>query len=223
MKSNNFLHLHKLTEIQIRLIFGLIVIVLINIIIYNSLSAGEPSGINLLNRLGTYVYVLCILFMCIFSFFKKQKLLEYTFYLLLGLLAANIVFNLIDLIINKRISDNGPAILVDAFLIWISSLGVFGFWYWIIDRGGPISRELENKNTRYDLLFPQYQGSIPGWEHWKPNFWDYFVFSFFTSTGFSPADTLPLTLRTKLLMVVEASISLIIIGMVASRAISLIQ
>ena len=42
------------------------------------------------------------------------------------------------------------------------------------------------------------------------------------SIGFSPADTLPLTKRVKFLMMIEAFISLIIIGMVASRAISLL-
>ena len=111
----------------------------------------------------------------------------------------------------------------DASLILFSSLGVFAFWYWLIDRGGPIMREIESDDYRYDLLFPQYQSKIPGWEKWKPNFWDYYVFSFFTSTGFSPADTLPLSISAKVLMMLEASISLIIIGMVISRALSLIQ
>jgi hypothetical protein len=158
----------------------------------------------------------------IFIVLKNGFLTRISFYLLLTLMLLNIVANLYLLIINPKISDNGIAILTDASLIWIVSLVVFSLWYWIVDRRGPIARELESEDTRYDLLFPQYQAKIPGWEHWKPKFLDYLFFSFFTSTGFSPADTLPLTKRVKLLMLTEATISLIIIGMVVSRAISLI-
>lgn len=158
----------------------------------------------------------------IFIVAKNGFLTRISFYLLLTLMLLNIVANLYLLIINPKISDNGVAILTDASLIWIVSLVVFSLWYWIIDRRGPIARELESEDTRYDLLFPQYQAKIPGWEHWQPKFLDYLFFSFFTSTGFSPADTLPLTKRVKLLMMTEATISLIIIGMVISRAISLI-
>lgn len=213
---------HKLHTVETRVILGLILISLLNIVIFRSLSAHDPLFL-LLNDSAIFLYAICIFSMIGLTILKKPKELKYAFYILLSLMAANIVFNLLDLIANKRISDNGSIILADAFIIWVSSVGVFAFWHWIIDRGGPIERALESKGTRADLLFPQYQSQIPGWEHWQPQFWDYFVFSFFTSTGFSPADTLPLTLRAKILMMMEAAISLVIIGMVASRAISLIQ
>ena len=222
MTSSNLLHIGRVREVEIRLILGISIITLLNVVIYKSLSTTEPAMVIFLNGIGLHIYALCIFLMVVFTFLRKEKFLGYTFYTLLSLLAINIVVNLFDLIANKRISDNGQAILLDAFLIWISSLVVFGFWYWILDRGGPIARA-EERGTRPDLLFPQHQTKIPGWENFKPDFWDYFVFSFFTSTGFSPADTLPLTQRAKILMVIEASISLVIIGMVVSRAISLIQ
>ncbi|HVT00684.1 MAG TPA: hypothetical protein VHE53_00435 [Patescibacteria group bacterium] len=222
MKNNN-LHLGRITEIELRLIFGLIAIAFLNVIIYKSLSVGQPFGLILLNDVGIYVYAILLIMTMIFTIIRDRKLLTYSFYTLLSIMTINIILNLFDLIINHRISDNGQAIVLDATLIWISSLGVFGFWYWIVDRGGPINRAIESKDTRYDLLFPQYQSTIPGWEKWKPEFWDYVMFSFFTSTGFSPADTLPLSLRVKILMAIEATISLVIIGMVISRALSLIQ
>lgn len=222
MKSNN-LRIPHLTEVELRLILGLALIALLNIIIYKNLSIGEPKFLAFTNGTGIFVYSACVFFMIVFSIFKLRRLLDYTFYILLAVMTANIVVNLVNLIVNHAIADNGLAILSDAGLIWLSSLGVFAFWYWIVDHGGPIERSLESHNKRIDLLFPQYQSKIPGWENWKPNFWDYFVFSFFTSTGFSPADTLPLSQRVKVLMMCEATISLIIIGMVASRAISLIQ
>lgn len=216
-------HLKKVAEVELRLIFGLIIIALINVIIFNNLSKGEPQIFTVLNDIGIYVYGICILAIIISALLHLRKLIRAVFLFLLSLLTVNIIFNLFDLIINQRIADNGQIIVLDASMILFSSLGVFAFWYWLIDRDGPLIRELDDKNVKYDLLFPQYQSTIPGWSNWKPEFWDYYVFSFFTSTGFSPADTLPLSLKVKILMMIEASISLIIIGMVISRAISLIQ
>lgn len=169
------------------------------------------------------VYIFYIIASCFGIIFKKGKFLRWIFMGLLAFMTYHIFVNLIELILDKQISQNGEAILLDALIIWLSSLLVFSLWYWIIDRNGPVARELAQNETRYDLLFPQYQSKIPGWENFKPKFLDYIFFSFFTSTGFSPADTLPLTKRVKMLMMMEATISLIIIGMVASRAISLIQ
>ena len=222
MKSEK-LHFSRVAEAEVRLILGLIIIAFINVIIFHSLSSGQPSIFTILNRYEIYIYVIAIIGIILATLFRARNAIHNLLIILMSLLTVNIILNLLDLIVNRRISDNGAAIVIDASLILFTSLGVFAFWYWLVDRGGPITREAEDEDYKYDLLFPQYQSQIPGWERWKPNFWDYYVFSFFTSTGFSPADTLPLSLKVKLLMMIEASISLIIIGMVISRAISLIQ
>ncbi len=221
--KNNKVHFSHVREVELRLILGLLLIALLNVIIYRSLAIGQPHFLIIFNNVGILIYGICLTLMLLFTLIQHRKFLSYTFHLILGVMVINIVFNLINLIVNHRIADNGTVIVADASLIWLSSLGVFSFWYWIVDRGGPIERSLETHNIRRDLLFPQYQTTVPGWENWKPNFWDYFVFSFFTSTGFSPADTLPLSQRVKLLMMIEATVSLVIIGMVISRALSLIQ
>ena len=211
----------KAAELQV--VAGLFTLMLLNTIIFTGISFGENSRLNFFNQDTTLIintiFLMCMIF-CIIL--RKTILLKIFFFLLLSTLTAGITSNLYLLIINPRISDNGVIILSEALLIWLLSLFVFTFWYWLVDRNGPIARIQEGKNTRYDLLFPQYQSIIPGWEKWHPHFLDYMFFSFFTSTGFSPADTLPLTKRVKFLMMMEASISLIIIGMVAARAISLI-
>jgi hypothetical protein len=46
--------------------------------------------------------------------------------------------------------------------------------------------------------------------------------SFTTATAFSPTDTLPLTSRAKLLMMVESTISLVNLAAVAARAINIL-
>ncbi len=185
----------------------------------NAFNSDFSKGLDF--EIGVYIIYALVSILCIF--FKKLKLLKMSFFALLAYMTWHIVYNLYSLIINPVIQDNGSLILADAMIIWCISILVFSLWYWIVDRGGPVSRAKDDYETRYDLLFPQYQGQIKGWDNWHPKFLDYVFFSFFTSTGFSPADTLPLTKRVKTLMMVEAFIALIIIGMVASRALSLIQ
>jgi uncharacterized membrane protein len=55
-----------------------------------------------------------------------------------------------------------------------------------------------------------------------PGFVDYLYLSFTTSTALSPTDTLPLTNRMKLLMMLEAMISLLTIALVFARAVNIL-
>lgn len=210
--------------VELKILVVIFAVALLNNVLLSNLSNKEGSVYTFFSGVpfSLFVYFLFILLATVGIVLKKSKFIKWIFKGLLAFMTYHIVINLIELITDQKISQNGGAILVDALLIWISSLLSFSLWYWIIDRNGPLARELAKDETRYDLLFPQYQSQIPGWEKWKPKFLDYVFFSFFTSTGFSPADTLPLTKRVKTLMMMEASISLVIIGMVAARAISLI-
>lgn len=212
-------------SIELKIFVVLLAIAILNNVLLANLSNKATSLYSIFTGipLSFAVYILYIIVSAAAIILKKFKLLKWIFMALLAFMTYHIVYNLIELITDRHISNNGGAILLDALIIWVSSLLVFSLWYWIVDRNGPVARELAKDETRYDLLFPQYQSKIQGWEDFKPHFLDYVFFSFFTSTGFSPADTLPLTKRVKTLMMVEASISLIIIGMVAARAISLIQ
>ena len=63
----------------------------------------------------------------------------------------------------------------------------------------------------------------PAYQGWTPGFVDYLFLAFTTATAFSPADVLPLTGRAKLLMMLEATISLITVALVASRAVRILQ
>jgi hypothetical protein len=218
-------HITTTKKVEFEVLCAILAVATLNVLIFSLLSAHPISHYVIMDDIleTSIIYGTSIIAMLVLLLKKKVHLLKYVFYLLLGIITARVLFNLYSLVFDKRISDNGTAILMDAFLIWLVSLLVFSLWYWVVDRGGPVARATQSNETRYDLLFPQYQSKISGWDHWTPKFMDYIFFSFFTSTGFSPADTLPLTKRVKLLMMMEASISLIIIGMVASRAISLLQ
>lgn len=63
----------------------------------------------------------------------------------------------------------------------------------------------------------------PGHETWTPGFFDCVFVSFTNATAFSPTDTLPLSVRVKLLFMVESAASLLTIGLVAARAVNMLS
>lgn len=119
-----------------------------------------------------------------------------------------------------------PKVLVEAtLLIWTTNVVVAALALWETDRGGPFARDPRHRPAidRPDLLFPQLTG-IPGWkpDSWRPSFVDYLFVAFTAATTFGPADTLPLTTRSKLLIGGTASVSLVTVGLVAARAVNVL-
>ena len=99
---------------------------------------------------------------------------------------------------------------------------VFSLLYWHIDRGSPEARLLEG-SRRPDWLFPQQEAPAEDVAaDWRPNYIDYLFLSFSTATAFSTTDTMPMTSRAKMLMMLEAVISLVTITAVAARAINIL-
>jgi len=118
--------------------------------------------------------------------------------------------------------------------IWATNILVFALWFWELDGDGPDARAHATAATEFenaDFLFPQMQMALasgngegphcidPGW---KPQFLDYLYLAFTNSTAFSPTDTMPLSRWAKILMTVEALISLITIAIVVARSINAI-
>jgi len=114
------------------------------------------------------------------------------------------------------------ALLRDASLIWGVNIVVFALWYWNLDAGGPAKRH-PGKHASSDFAFPQQQQDDDGEvEGWSPGFTDYLFLAFNTSTAFSPTDALVLARRMKVLMMLQSAISLLIVAVLAARAINTI-
>jgi hypothetical protein len=116
---------------------------------------------------------------------------------------------------------SGRTLLLDAVNIWATNLIIFALWFWALDRGGPAGKLLGSGRGN-DFIFTQQQ---PGarYPNWSPGFIDYLFLAFTNATAFSPADTFPLTVRAKLLMMAESGISLVTIALVASRAVGILS
>ncbi len=131
---------------------------------------------------------------------------------------------LISLLFTTHFSS-GTRLMLSAALIWVTNVIAFSLWYWELDGGGPHRRiVLRAEGGRgSDFLFPQMTTGDPADADWKPEFLDYLFVSFTTATAFSPTDTMPLSRWAKSLMMIESLTALTTIGLLAARAVNLIQ
>lgn len=122
-----------------------------------------------------------------------------------------------DLITKQGLA--GREVLRSGAILWIINILVFAAWFWEIDGGGPLKR-VRTEPQATDLLFPQYQNNNP--TKWSPGYIDYIFFAFNSSTALSPADTSPLSKRAKIIMMAQATISLVIIVLIVGRSVNIL-
>jgi hypothetical protein len=109
-----------------------------------------------------------------------------------------------------------------AAALWVVNVLVFASWYWRLDAGGPNVRDQLDTHNEGAFLFPQ---MITPWEsdkNWRPGFVDYLFLAFNTSTAFSPTDVPVLSRWAKLMMMVQALISLATVVLLAARAVNIL-
>ena len=129
--------------------------------------------------------------------------------------------NLILTMVRRSAELDGLQLLSSSVAVWLTNVLAFSLMYWEIDRGGPEAR-VSRTGPKPDWLFPQDGApeSVP--PDWTPNFADYLFLGYSTATAFSTTDATPLTARAKLLMMLESTISLLTMVVVASRAINVL-
>jgi hypothetical protein len=145
-----------------------------------------------------------------------------------GLLTAGLiicVFRLIQALVTSNVKPE--QLLLSAAFLWITNILVFALWYWRLDAGGPYQRDKVPGHTDGAFLFPQMTMSKEalresGQQKWSPNFIDYLFLAFNTSTAFSPTDVPALARWAKILMMLQALLSLLIIGLLAARAVNIL-
>jgi hypothetical protein len=145
----------------------------------------------------------------------------------IGLLAvasgsnAFLVFSVIASLVSGH-ETSGAHLLLKGGTVWLTNVVLFGLWFWLFDRGGPVSRLGDNPPPP-DFQFPQMENPELAAPGWRPHFVDYMYVSFTNSIAFSPTDSMPLSRWAKLLMLLEASISALVILLVAARAVNIFK
>jgi uncharacterized membrane protein len=143
-----------------------------------------------------------------------------------GLVAVVMVANFaaLGVLLHLLLEPNqaaGRDLITSAAQIWVTNVVVFGLWYWEVDRGGPHMRT--RPETRVpDFYFPQMELPHLPFSDWRPSFFDYLYVAFTNASAFSPTDAMPLSVRVKALMLVEAAASFLTVGLVAARAVNIL-
>src|SRR6476619_2103427 len=149
-------------------------------------------------------------------------------YVLNATVTAALILSLVLLMTEvTKHSVTPQQLLRSAAALWVSNFLVFASWYWRLDGGGPHQRAQTAGHTDGAFLFPQMtmhpEAKIAaGEEEWEPNFVDYLFLAFNTSTAFSPTDVPVLSRWAKLLMMIQAMISLLVLALLAGRAVNIL-
>ena len=145
----------------------------------------------------------------------------------LGLIAVVAIINIFSLLLLLRALLFGHAemgglqLLQNGLTVYITNIFMFALWYWEMDGGGPDHRVVSKRQR--DFLFPQMIHAQFAKDGWLPGFTDYLYLSTSNVTNFASADTLPLTHRAKLLMMVQSLVALTTVVLVAARAINILH
>jgi hypothetical protein len=128
----------------------------------------------------------------------------------------------------------GGQLLAAAGQVWLTNVLVFALAFWELDRGGPVTRFRVARPglPSADFRFPQDEDHDAISEvakrssaksGWAPGYIDYLYISITNSSAFSPTDTMPLTVRAKVLMAIESVSALMLSVLVVSFAVGLLR
>jgi hypothetical protein len=109
------------------------------------------------------------------------------------------------LVVYQASTIDAIRLIETAVVIWVGNIVVFAIIYHVLGE-----REFNfPRSDRQPTDLPM-------------NFLDYIFLSFTTATAFSPTDTSPLTTRARMFVMIESIISLLVIAIVAARAINIL-
>jgi len=125
-------------------------------------------------------------------------------------------------ILTGQVSNDPKMLLGSGAAIFITNVIAFGIWYWELDRGGPFARQ-DGDQPYPDFLFPQMSDPANAKPGWHPTFVDYLYVSFTNVVAFSPTDTMPVSRWAKLMMTVQALVSMSTLALVFARAVNVLK
>jgi hypothetical protein len=145
---------------------------------------------------------------------------------LAGVITLFMTWSLVLLVLAVPAHKEPPVTMLrSAAALWATNVLVFAYWYWRLDAGGPHGRDLRIGHPTGAFLFPQMtledKGESDGLA-WSPRFIDYLFLAFNTSTAFSPTDSPVLSRWAKILTMLQSTISLTVVVVLAARAVNIL-
>ncbi len=145
---------------------------------------------------------------------------------LIGVIAFGNILSLL-LLVQALLASGQPVdghqLLFNAITIYVTNIFMFSVFYWEMDGGGPDRRVSLGHAVNEDFLFTQMAHPRFADQRWMPGFFDYLYLSATNVTNFASADTVPLSHRAKLSMMIQSLVSVLLVVLVAARAVSILQ
>ena len=156
---------------------------------------------------------------------RENRWLRFVTGLMIITITIGVAVSAVRLVVGilQKASFTSPGeLLTIGAVVWITNVIAFAFWYWHLDSGGPAVRARGTFNGRPAFHFPEEDLTDVVGPRWFPQYVDYFVLSFNTSTAFSPTDVSAIRHWSKLMLVLEAAISLTVVALVVARAVNIL-
>lgn len=221
-----FLHARSLSLSMVVLVL-LIILLLQGAISYSTMFGRLDQFITVIHprmlAAGWLAFRVGMLLAIVILWALNRKRLLFKFIIIMnGILTFGLLTNLTTLgdVLSDISAQAIRDLLVDIVFMIITNILIFSIWYWIIDPPGV--EETSRGDQAWDFLFPHRSAVIPYYETWTPRYTDYLYLAFTTSFAFSPTDTLPLSRRAKLLMMLQSTISIITLTAIAGGAINIL-
>ena len=131
---------------------------------------------------------------------------------------ARLVAGILD---HAAFSSPGQLLSIGAD-VWSTNVIAFALWYWHLDSGGPVARARRTGATPAAFRFPEQDIDPVVGSGWYPQFVDYLALSFNTATAFSPTDVSAIRHWSKLAMMAESAISIVLASLVIARAVNVL-
>lgn len=187
----------------------------------------EPDLIGLVQALEVGLSVVCAigvaLILISWPFLRREAHRRLTL-VVLSIQTVGLVLDILALLLTTLFGKHANPfyLLLEAALVHISTVQLFTVWYATLDHHRQLVRELGGPEHRQRLTWPQHSARYPGYEDWVPGFVDYYSFAFTVSSCLAPAEALPLAAPVKLLVMTQVTLALVILLVLAARAIGLI-
>ncbi len=225
--------LYKSFLSRLNLTVWIIIVIVVIVVLQNTLAEEIKIGafvprnvrglleLTLTNQIWLGIKILVLVPIIAFWLLNRRKHLRYALLVSLALLTFELFAGVLFLALSLTTDRNAIGLIRDTIIVALINILVFSLWYWIID-AYPLQPRAPTDQLN-NFLFPQYNLSAPQFADWQPAYFDYLFLAFTTTTAFGPTDTLPLTQRAKLLMMLQAALSLLIIVVLAGRALSILR
>lgn len=156
---------------------------------------------------------------------RELRWLRLTTGVMIAIMTAGMAVSAVRLVVGifDRADFSSPAQLLSlGAAVWGTNVIAFALWYWHLDSGGPVARAHRSGPAAPAFHFPEHEIASLMEAGWYPQFVDYLALSFNTAAAFSPTDVSAVRHWSKLWLMAESAISLVLAALVIARAVNVL-